>query len=187
LKVPVAHSGQSTDNRAIIPAMKTCLFLLGLMLAAPLTLRAEDTQIASLKGLKGINVEVTVDGDADLKRVEQQIKTDVELRMRRNGIVILTESQRVRSPGGPWLAVRVSAMRLTSGRGERETGFAYFIEVSVRQSALLDMNLAKIEVSTWFWGYIGSGPVQDKETLVRTHIGDGIDVFCNDYLSVNPK
>src|SRR5262245_25468829 len=125
--------------------------LLGLASSASWALDDEDTR-ATLRGIEGVRVFVEDLGDdvehAGLTR--QQIRTDVELRLRKAGIRILTEAERVGMPGTPWLSVNVIVYL------SHDTRLAAFrIDVSLQQLAFLATDGSRALVSTWSVGKTG--------------------------------
>jgi hypothetical protein len=136
----------------------------------------------ALIGLKGIGIDI-VETSPEVKRLgltPAQIKTDVELRLRKAGIKVLTDKERQETPGFPFLQVTVTTM------------------VS-QDSALLVFSIA-VDLIEWVmlarggetWGQIwhtsstGKGGVNHIRNL-RESVGDKVDEFINDYLAANPK
>jgi hypothetical protein len=142
----------------------------------------EDTR-ATLRGVEGVLVFVEDLGDevehAGLTR--QQIRTDVELRLRKAGIRILTEAERVGMPGAPWLSVNVIVYL------HPDTRLAAFrIDVSLQQLAFLATDGSRALVSTWSVGKTG---IAGRRRLfdLRNDVKDQVDVFINAYLRVHPR
>ena len=142
----------------------------------------EDTR-ATLRGVEGVLVFVEDLGDdvehAGLTR--QQIRTDVELRLRKAGIRILTEAERVGMPGAPWLSVNVIVYL------HPDTRLAAFrIDVSLQQLAFLATDGSRALVSTWSVGETG---IVGRRRLfdLRNDVKDQVDAFVNAYLRVHPR
>jgi hypothetical protein len=145
----------------------------------------------SLRGLKGVGVEVLVEGDPSFQPVEiqrLQIKADVEYRLKRSGIEVLPEKE-WRSDS-PRLSVRVSAMR--ESVYDQSPEFTANVQVSLKQTVSRADNPSKTTEKT-AWSV--SSPVVDNRLHVRDVdviqlrdvIGKKVDEFCIAYLSVNPK
>lgn len=134
----------------------------------------------ALKGLGPIRVVVeTVHPDAERDGLKQiQLKTDVELRLRREGVPVISESDP--RPGLPYLYVRVSTIKSDNGL------YAYSIDVSLRRIVVLNCVTRKIMIAqTWEEGNIGLiGALNLKN--VRQTVGDYVDRFINAYLAANP-
>jgi hypothetical protein len=106
-----------------------------------------------------------------------QIKTDVELRLRRNGIKVDDNSRN-------YLDVFVKVLK-AQPPGPR--GYAYSIDVTVIQPALLERDKSPVPLATtWQAGVLGT---LSPESLrdIRGFVLDYVDKFINDYLAVNPK
>jgi hypothetical protein len=129
----------------------------------------------ALVGLKGVYVVV---GDmepeaARLGLTEAQIKTDVELRLRKAGIRVLTE-------GWPHLTVNLTIL-IGSPHSSYNTVLSLFEPVT------LDRGI-RAYGSIWNTGYLGQFMTQeDMKSKIREPLGDRVDNFINDYLAANPK
>ena len=145
---------------------------------------AQDDEFArrTLKGLTGVKIVI---GDLFpvLKEgglTEDQIRTDVELKLRMAGIRVLSNEE---WPSGllPYLYVRVYGSK-------SEIGFvAINIYIGLKQDIILTRNpLISSEAFTWSTEYTGHVGVK-KITIIRESIKDLVDEFLNAYLSVNPK
>ena len=139
----------------------------------------------TLKGLQG--VRVLVEGlkpeieNRGLTR--QQLQTDVELRLRQNGIKVLTEKEWLSAPGGPLLYVNVNIMI------HKETLLvAFHTLLQLKQAVFLARDLTKkvYGASTWERSLVGSVGLSKIESI-REKVKDQVDTFSNDYLTVNPK
>jgi hypothetical protein len=67
---------------------------------------------ATLRGIEGVNVAIE-SLEPEVERaglVRQQIETDVELRLRKAGIRVLTEEERQGTPGAPYLYINVNVI-----------------------------------------------------------------------------
>ena len=111
---------------------------------------------------------------------ENQLQTDVELRLRQAG---LTVPNAVVSTS-PYLYVCVG---LLTGDGPANGLFMFSFEVSLIQTAVVPANNAFTVVPTWSSGGIGIATGDRLAPSVRSHIADLVDMFINAYLSVNPK
>jgi hypothetical protein len=105
----------------------------------------------------------------------EQLKTDVEQRLKQNGLRI--ESGRYI----PYILVSLTALKHRS-----LSLFVYNVDVSFQQEGLI-MNGTQLPVTTWHRGTIGYAGMNEFRDEARSAIRDLVDKFLNDYLSVNPK
>lgn len=144
----------------------------------------DETDRATLRGLAGVGVVVEPLG----KEIERdgltaaQIQTDVELRLRRSGIHVLSIAENRNAPGMPFLSVRVNVLK------QKDIPlYAFSIYVTLMQDVLLARD-SKISSHAATWdtdsvGTVGEAHLRD----VRNSVGDYVDRFINAYLAVNPK
>lgn len=134
----------------------------------------------ALVGLKGVLVVVEdIRPQAEpLDLTIDQIQTDVELRLRKAGLRVLTVLEMLETPGRPYLYVNVNPI-IWSGI------CACAIEVNLRETVMLARGL-KTQGS--IWDERSAGFVR-KENIrqIRDRISDEVDKFINDYLAANPK
>ena len=142
----------------------------------------------SLRGLKGIAVVVeALQPDAERDGLHKdQIKTDVELKLRQAGIRVLTTEESFKTPGSPYLYVNLNTTKNDVLYGAFST-YAFSIQVALKQDVTLtrDSDL-KGSAPTWethTLGIVGATNLQDT----RRVLGDLLDRFSNDYLAENPK
>ena len=137
----------------------------------------------TLRGLKGFSViigelhdEVTQAG-----LTKSILKTDVELKLRKAGIRVLTKDERFFTLGLVGrLSVSVNALKTTSPPHT----FVYCAAVKLLQDVILSRNRVKTLAITWDSGFVGVTPdLRD----VRENTSNLVDMFMNDYLAVNPK
>jgi len=109
-----------------------------------------------------------------------QIRTDVELKLRLAGIKVLTEKEWLQTTGRPFLYVDIHAFKFDTSEV-----YIYHIGIQVYQEVvLIRAPQEEIFSATWkTWVLRKSGHIED----LRNRTKDGMDVFINTYLSVNPK
>jgi hypothetical protein len=141
---------------------------------------AEEARRAPLAGLTGVRVVVEApNAEAQSAGLGvEALRTVVEGRLRRAGILVVDDPQgRLSPPGFPTLhaGVRVEPLR---GHGH-----LYGINLNLRQAASLVRKPALIvNASTWHAGGLGRGaPDQVLEALGRY-----CDQFVSDYQAANP-
>ena len=126
----------------------------------------------TLKGIKKFYVNIDIEHLEGL--TEEQIRTDVELKLRMAGISIDNSTQYE----NPELRV------IVVGGGEFPEGFHSFgIRVEVRQAVKgVEIDFRTI-TETWSVWAVGMA----RPSEIRDFVKDYIDTFLNAYLSVNPK
>jgi hypothetical protein len=131
----------------------------------------------TLKGVKGLEVliERLETNEKAIGLSEEDLQTDVELKLRQTGILI--GKQNVAS-GQPVLYVSLVSL-------EGPLPVSYFIKLELCQDVTLSRNGADYSVvPTWSVGTIGRA---NSSRNIRDILKDLIDKFLNAYLSVNPK
>ncbi len=156
-----------------------CLFLIAGAVAAKTPEQRQADTLRALPGVYFIVENVSAAGQADGLRTDQ-IRQDIEFQLRRAGIHIMSEAEWSRTPGKPFLYVRVSLAK----SGPR---YAYHIEVQLLQRVKLEryLELAPVQVPTWAApeeiGIIDAEQLQE----VRRFLADQMARFVSAYLAVN--
>lgn len=138
---------------------------------------------ATLRGLPGVEVvmEALAPEVEQAGLTKQQLQTDVELRLRQGGIRVLTDEERSKAMGRPWLYIQVTVALV------RQLGIAiYNINVELRQAVSLATGEVAPGASTWSVEALGGVALNDLPR-VRESARDQVDAFINAYLSVNPR
>ena len=139
---------------------------------------ADDTE-AERKTLRGIKAVRVVIEDLSADEVKDglaagQIRTDVELRLRKAGVVVQTSS--------PFILYIYPHLMV------RETGlYIFHLEVAIMQDAVITANGEDSLLTTWSASVLGTVGRVNMSRRVREDIGDLVDQFLNAYLSVNPR
>ena len=150
------------------------LFLLStLSIAQPSLLSRKD-----LKGLKQVGVLIEdLDRDAMAEGLSvEQLKTDVELRLRRSSIKVPDDP----ATGDAYLYVWVSTLKIKD-----EPNWVYSIDVTLEQDARLVRTDAYRSATTWRAGTIGVVGSHQLVAAIRESVGNYVDRFTNDYLAAN--
>jgi hypothetical protein len=130
----------------------------------------------TLQGIKGISVLVEdLTTDVDRLLTVEQIRTDVELRLRKAGIKVLENSF-------PILYVSANVMK---GRSEVEGLYIYSCNVTFEQTVSVRANSVIALGTTWSVSSLGMVGGDNMSRSVRNVVGDLVDDFLNAYLSVN--
>jgi hypothetical protein len=136
-----------------------------------------------LVGLTGVHVVVGPlrQEIESMGLTSDQIKTDVELKLRKAGIRVLTEKEMDETPGKPNLYVNVNAVPKSGS-----TLCAYSIKVQLKKNVAIESGF-KIPGVIWHaQDYVETVKICNI-TRIRNLVGDRIDQFINDYLAANPE
>jgi hypothetical protein len=144
----------------------------------------EQSQNSSLRGLMGVRVLLTnLNPDAERDGlIKSELKTDVELRLRKAGIRVLTEEEWRKTPRAPMLYVKVDALRGSN------IAYAYYTNVQLYQRVSIEQtpNISGF-AATWSTGSIGIAEQVNLKGLVIGSLRDEVDEFIKAYLAENPK
>jgi hypothetical protein len=151
--------------------------------AADASQRWQERARASLQGLPGVYVLVeSIDSEAERDGLTMaQVQTDVELRLRKAGIQVLTKEGWQATPGTPYLYVNISLLKDSLSP-------RYFFEIRVQllQDAYLVRELSSWSTVTWERRVMGRVSIASLRSI-RDHVRDMVDAFVNDFLAANPS
>jgi hypothetical protein len=139
-----------------------------------------------LRDIKGVFVNQSISPELErLGLTEDQIKTDIELRLRKSGVRILTEI-----PPSPKLedlnkTPQSSRLIVTLIALTRENICFFSVVVEVKEIVFRGNSFAS-QGSIWRVGGIGITEIKNMRN-VRNVVNDQIDKFINDYLAANPR
>jgi hypothetical protein len=162
--------------------MKNILVTIMLSFLFCSTLVSEDSEHTrkALKGLTGIRVVVDYFDPNDAEKdglSRDQIRTDVELRLRTAGIKVLTEEKSLEAPGMPLLRVKIMNFK-------HNTYGLYSLSLNISLAQRYPQG--SVTDNTWTTKYIEPvGATNISQVLDK--IKDSVDIFINAWLSVNPK
>lgn len=159
-------------------------FLVTVLTPVALVLATTPEEQETLRELSGVAVVIE-----PLKpEIEQQgfhrdqLQRDVELSLRQAGIKVLTEEERLKAAGHPYLYVNVN-VHPRGLQGVHAVG----IHVSLEQEVILRRK-PTIAINTTTWKTGGVSAATAKGLLgIRRHVSDYVQEFIRDYLAVNPK
>lgn len=141
----------------------------------------------SLRGLPGVNVliEPFQDGETESRGLtDRQLQTDVELRLRKAGIRVLTLQETKANSIHPTLYVNLNVIPVEATSGQL---YAFCLSVEVQQTVFLVTSPPSYTIAnTWNTGTAGTVGIEHLGSL-RGKIGDLVDTFINDFLAANPK
>jgi len=153
------------------------VFLIGFC-CSPVQAQGHEPTTATLKGIAavGVAVEDLPDGAKVLGLTKEDIQSDVELKLRLAGMLVVTLEEAYKLPGKPYLNVRVGLTR---------NARAASIAVELKQNVVLERDgQSALSLATWAAGGVASNATAHD---IRDWIKDKVDLFLNDWLSVNPK
>jgi hypothetical protein len=181
---------------------KISVVVLVLVLLLPGVSHALTDEQKVLVGLKGIEVVIEeISPEAErLGLTRNQIQVDVELRLRKAGVRVLTKEEILETPGMPWLYVNLTIMF------DKDFPIAAFSQqVELKEYVTLDrpgtMPSAAEDIAKKYGigipGFRTRGVIWDKSSTgtvgnkmiraLRETVDDEVDKFINDYLAANPK
>jgi hypothetical protein len=160
------------------------LGLTAAILAFAVTVAAEmpDRARETLRGLPGVTVvvEPLSPGAEQDGLTQSQLRTEVEQRLRKAGIRVLTKEEWQNTPGSPYLYINVAALKKNYGL------YAYAIEVCLNQLVTLirDQDIQEF-AETWETREVGTVG-EERLPTVRNSVVAHVDEFIRDYFTVNP-
>ena len=160
-----------------MPVGRVAVVALLLALASGETAYGQDLQRESLRGIGAVWVVIETLGEdaTGIGFSEAGLKASVELQLRRNGVP-LTELATA-----PFLYVNTLVIRSNP---------AIFSTVSVKlnQPVTVDANRQSRTLTTWDNAFLSVRSSADlTRDWIRDRISESVDVFSNDYLTVNPQ
>ena len=120
----------------------------------------------------------------DAKKIQitsRDIQEIAEQKLRMAGIKVLSREERLRTPGMPYLYLRIS-IKAT------DDGFVYgSTKIQVEEEACLTRKAMCSTFITWDKGAIFSVHMDRAQQFLKDSIAEDMDVFLNDYFTVNPR
>ena len=154
-----------------------CVWVSVLMVCPLVGHAVNKSERESLRGLKGVKILIEFLND-DVKAfgiTEQQLRTDVEVKLRSAGIPVLS-----RSLDDSYLYINLTGIKVDS----YTYVFSYSVEYA--QTVLLERNFKWLTgVKIWRSRTLGKAGLERKQG-VRETLKGLVDEFINDYLTVNP-
>ncbi len=171
---------------------KKCWILVGLVVGifASANSATEDSEArSSLAGLQGIYVLVAPlpAWTEQYGLTVQETQAQVELRLRQDGIKVLSKIESDRMVGRVFLYVNINTQKLPVYMGREECPVSCGLEL--RQDVYLARDQAKFVggVATWGMSSVGLCSTNQLPKFIKTSIDNLLDHFINDYLAANPK
>lgn len=165
---------------------RTAAALLALLVAVSHVAAAQTDSARSAEvGLRGLAALTVIVDDlppaaANALLFDVQVRTDVELRLRRAGVRVLPEAQA--PAGAPYLYVAVHLTETTSGVQAWSTAVEFEQRV-----VLLRLPTLSTFAATWrATERLGLSPPERAGERVRAALADQVDEFVNAWLAANP-
>lgn len=157
-----------------------------ILIITTVAITAQDFRINTLKGISTVAVFVeslqTELTEAGLSA--DDIKTDVELKLRLAGIKVVPKDQIFDVPGAPLLHVALGARLL---KVKPIPVFVVATRVELMQGVRLDREPKTLTVAATWDVSGGNTFLQSDIRGVRNDIKDYVDEFINVYLAANPR
>lgn len=160
------------------------LFLLTIISSSLFAIDSELTR-QTMTGLQGVNVMVE-DLQPNMQKyarkfglVQEQLKRDVEQKLQKSGITILTQENWLKTLGRPVLYVNINTHEY------EKYWYAYDIKVELKQIVYMEANpKVKTLASTWSISMTGIANIGTLNTI-RDNLGSLVNRFIDAYLSAN--
>jgi len=141
--------------------------------------------LMGLTGLKGISVSIMLKPTElePLALTRDQIKTEVERRLRKAGVKILTEKECSETPGSPILCVIVHWTTFNAIYA------VYDVQLKLTEDVKLlgqEQQTVPFRADIWSMGCFGTVRLANMRKI-QEEVGDRVNEFINYYLQVNPK
>jgi hypothetical protein len=139
--------------------------------------------VESLRGLNGVCVSNSLSTSPEIQMkgllTEDQLKTNIELKLRMAGIRLFSEKELATIPGFPNFIMEVVVLPIPFG-------FVYSIQCFLQQFTYLGRQPSITQMAITWRGPSLTG-TSDHIGTVRDQLKNLMDMFINDYLSANPK
>jgi inhibitor of cysteine peptidase len=144
---------------------------------------------SSLAGLQGIYVlvEPLPVWTEQYGLTVQETQTQVELRLRQDGIKVLSKIESAHTVGRVFLYVNINTQKSPVYMGREECPVS--CSLALRQDVYLARDRAKFVggAATWDMSSVGLCSANQLPKFIKTSIDNLLDQFINDYLAANPK
>jgi hypothetical protein len=141
----------------------------------------------SLRGLRGLRIVVEEFRPEFREEIRQgglehsALESNTKWRLRKKGVRVLSENEWAITKGRPYLYVKADLIRVPG-----TPRYTYLVKVELNQQATLVRNPSQSTFSST-WSIDLSGFVLQQELKrIYDDVGILVDIFVNDYLTVNP-
>jgi len=164
-----------------ILAATSAVCLAGVLAAKVFALSEKQLSLTEIKALC-VFVQGVTEETKETGLTEKQIKRDVELKLKRAGIRVVSEEECSELAGSPVLYVNISARKR-----KQTAAFVYHVNIGLLQKVSL-VRSPKIRIMsiTWTKGQLGHCPAKSFVKSAQQTVGYLIERFLNDYRTANP-
>ena len=136
----------------------------------------QDKDASSLQGITGVRVVIEdISPEAEgAGLTKARVQSDVEAWLRKNGVAVDSR------------AAEQFYVDVDTGKGAAG-GYAYGIDVGLRQPATLQRTGKTVLADTWSDGTVGSATAAKLANTVRDQLRDLLDEFIEEYVAANRK
>lgn len=137
-----------------------------------------------LTGLRGVWVCIeNLDSDATKDGLDRdQIKVEVELRLRKAGITVFDKLTRDGNDSMAMFYVNITTLKDDTGL------YRYMLLLKLEETvSLLRPTSCLASATTWSTASVGTVGANKVAGFLRQDVDDAVDKFANDYLAQNPK
>lgn len=145
-----------------------------------LTASGANGQAETFAGLAGVRVKVEIDPSLREDGLSaNQIQSEVESRLQRENIAVLSEKQWQAVDHHPLLQIRIHGARVQ----ENWKFYTFAIHIYLLQDVMLVRQAETIrhQAATWFTGVAGHGYLGD----IQTRVNELVDLFSTKFLEAN--
>jgi hypothetical protein len=167
---------------ALVQLTFTVLGLIELRSLTPFFAQDDESSRQTLRGLQGVYVVIEsvnpkIKGDG---LTADGLRADMQLKLQRAGIEVLSEAENQTTPGRPYMYVNVNILKY-----RYFPAYIYNIRVEVVQDVYL-VRLVDVRTGGVTWS-INTAGIAPQLRDIRTSIEKLVDYFIETYSSVNPR
>jgi hypothetical protein len=167
---------------ALVQLTFTVLGLMELRSLTPFFAQDDESSRQTLRDLQGVHVVIEsvnpkIKGDGLTK---DRLRTDIQQKLQKAGIEVLSETENQTTPGRPYMYVNVNILKY-----RYFPAYIYNIRVEVVQDVYL-VRLVDVKTGGVTWS-INTAGIAPKLRDIRTSIENLVDYFTETYSSVNPR
>jgi len=174
------------SKKIYISFFAATLFIFAILNSSVFAIDSELTR-RTLTGLPGVCVMVE-DLQPNIQKyakkyelTQEQLKRDVEQKLQKSGIIILSKENWLKTPGRPVLYVNINTHE------HEKYWYAYDIKVELKQIVYMEANpKVKTLADTWSISMTGIVNIGTLNTI-RDSVGILVNRFIDAYLSANTK
>lgn len=180
--------GESMTRKKVVAQMPRVIFVAVLLIGVAVGKGwAENLlQPKTLQGLRGVYVKIVMTAHAQTVLTDEQVRADVEGRLRQEGVSVLSRQQWEAEPGRPHLLVGVSIMRNKLQGNPSKTylgpnNVAYSLSLDLTQDCILSRdNTVTAPAVTWNDSNFGTANSPD---FVRQILRNSTSTFARAYFA----